>query len=223
LLTIQAGAGGQDSKNFVFELFAAYSKWAKKNRLEVEFVETTDSKLVIEVSGKRAWESFKEEPGKHVVQRVPPTESKGRRHTSIVSVAVMPVLEENNYEPLDRAEVKITTARGTGNGGQHRNVTDSAVRAVHAPTKLEVVIDGRCQHQNRKKAMKILTARVRNQEQENKQKAYDQERKSQMKGGNRSDKMRTYNFIDSFVRNHKTNKEIRNIKKVMKGQFDLII
>jgi len=222
VLTIQAGEGGQDSRNFVHELFSAYAKYAKSKKLEVEIIESSESKISAEITGKVAWESYKDEAGKHCVQRVPPTESGGRRHTSLVSVAVMPLREEKNYSPLPSNEVEITATRGTGPGGQHRNKTDSAIRAVHKKTKIQVFIDGRDQHTNKRKAIHILTARVRESEWDKKSKEYNEERKVQMGGGGRGDKVRTYNFIDKFVMDHKTGKETNKIKKIMKGQFGLV-
>ncbi len=204
-------------------MFSAYLKYSKSKKLQVELVDVTDSKVVAEITGKRAWKSFEHEAGKHVVQRVPPSESGGRRHTSVVCVAVMPLREPKQYSPLDLKDINMTFARGQGPGGQKRNVTASAVRVVHTPTKIQVVIDGRDQHKNRREALRILTARVREQEWSEKDKSYNEKRKAQMDGGGRGNKIRTYNFIDKFVIDHRTGKETRKIKKVMKGHFELVL
>jgi peptide chain release factor 1 len=189
----------------------------------VEIVESSDSKMVAQISGKKAWSSFEHESGQHVVQRVPPTESKGRRQTSIISVAVMPLQEERNYDPLEPSEYNVTMARGSGPGGQHRNMTDSAVRMVHKESKLQVLIDGRNQHDNKRKALQILTARVREDEWGKKDKVYNEERRDKMGDGGRGQKVRTYNFIDKFVKDHRTGRETNQVKKVMKGQFSLVM
>ncbi len=152
---------------------------------------------------------------------MPVTESGGRRHTSIISVAVLPI-REDLYKPLSGKDLEITTQGGHGPGGQHQNKTDSAVRAKHIPTGLTVFINGKSQHQNKREALKILAARVNELEQSEYDKKYSNDRKSQMGGGNRSDKTRTYNFIDCRVVDHKLGRKSGQIKRIMKGELKLL-
>jgi len=174
------------------------------------------------VNGKDASLYFKHEPGKHCIQRVPPTERGSRSHTSIISVAVLPILEYTDIH-LNPDDLEIQATKGSGPGGQHRNVTDSAIRVRHKPTKLTVFIDGRCQHQNKKKALKILTARVNAQQQEKSQSSYNAKRQSQLGGGGRSNKVRTYNFIkQQRVVDHRLNTKTKRVDDVMKGNFELL-
>lgn len=165
---------------------------------------------------------FENEPGKHVVQRVPPTESKGRFHTSIVSVAVLPLYKEEKLL-LKEEELEIKTQRGHGKGGQHQNKTDSAVRAKHIATGLHVFINGRDQSQNKREAIQILTAKVSQFYRQQQRDQYDSNRKIQLDGGGRANKIRTYNFKDSRVVDHRLSRKTSQLKQVMKGHFDLLI
>lgn len=173
------------------------------------------------MSGKGAERAFKHEAGKHVVQRYPKTESKGRRHTSTISVAVLPLLRLDDRK-LSEKEIVVKTQGGSGPGGQHQNRTASAVRMTHVPTGTQVFINGRCQHANRREALEILTARVNAAERAKKIQGRDRLREQQMGGGSRSDKVRTYNFIDKRVVDHRLGTRTTQIGKVMKGQFDLL-
>lgn len=172
--------------------------------------------------GKNVASAFQHESGKHCCQRVPITESKGRRHTSIISVAVLPI-KENTYEPLNDKDLEITTQGGHGCGGQHQNATDSAVRMVHKPTGLKVFINGRKQLQNKKEARKILTARVNALSKQKVDSHYNADRKNQMNGGGRGDKVRTYNFINCRVVCHKLGRKSSQIHRIMRGEFHLIL
>jgi len=200
------------------DLFDAYAIYAKNNKVGVEFLFGSQSKISVQLTGKNVWELFKNECGKHVVQR----ESKKRRHTSIVSVSIMPLPDNTDYI-IPLSEIEITATKGTGPGGQHKNKTSSAIRMVHKPTGISIFIDGRYQHQNKKTALRFLTARVNSLYKTDKNNKYNKERKEQVGGGTRSNKIRTYNFLKKRVTDHRTNQKC-NIKQVMKkGRFDLLM
>lgn len=203
------------------DLYYAYLRYAERLNLTAEQIYQSDSAIAVKLWGKGVREAFAHESGKHVVQRVPPTESKGRRHTSVVSVAVMEVRPEVS-STLDLNEVDITTQRGHGKGGQHQNKTDSAVRAVHRPTGLMVFINGREQWYNKQVAIEVLASRVAQQATQKQQEEISAERRSQFSNCSRSGKVRTYNFIESYVTDHRTGNQIRDIKRIMKGEFDLL-
>lgn len=222
LVEIQAGEGGGDSKLFVHDLMAAYAKWARANNMDMEIVDVSESSVAARVTGQNAWPLFRKEGGKHCVQRVPPTERNGRRQTSMVGVMVTRA-SDGDVAPLNESEIDYSYCIGTGPGGQHRQKTASCVRAKHRPTGVTVVIDGRNQHQNKRLATRILSAKVREQFEavaHQKQNAY---RKKQWGGGGRSDKIRTYNFIESRAVDHVTGAKTRQVKEVIgKGRFDLL-
>jgi peptide chain release factor 1 len=221
VIDIQFGEGGKDSKMFVDDLTSAYIKYSLFCGLKVDILATSDGHKTISVKGKNAWMAFKNEPGKHVVQRIPPTESKGRRHTSTISVAV---LRMNHIvsKPLQDKDIEIQTQRGSGPGGQHRNKTDSCVRAIHKPTGLKVCIDGRSQLYNKQEAIRILTAKVRDIEIERQKSKDSKSRTSQMGQGKRSGKVRTYNFIHGRVVDHILGLKTSKIDSIMKGRFDIL-
>jgi peptide chain release factor 1 len=202
-------------------LLAAYLRYAHEQKLETDLVYNSDSAWSVQITGKNCWECFSGEAGKHIVQRVPPTESKGRRHTSTVSVAVMQLLQVvDSSRPLPSAEIEIITQRGHGKGGQNVNKIESAVRAIHKPTGISVFINGRDQYRNKQIALEILQSRIIERElihnEHNRQKA------AQLGYGTRSGKLRTYNFINSYVLDHQTGKRTHRIEDVMKGRFDLL-
>jgi peptide chain release factor 1 len=204
-------------------LLAVYTKYAQSKGLKSELLDCSEGHAILQVTGKDAWETFRNESGGHVVQRVPPTESKGRRHTSQISVAVLPVKDQGDYPALKKEDLHVEAVRGQGPGGQHRNMTSSAIRMVHQPTKLQVWIDGRSQSQNKQEALRILTARVHNHLKAQRDGAYNAHRKNQLGTGGRGGKTRTYNFIESRVTDHRLKKKTRQIKEVMKGRLDLIL
>lgn len=138
---MQFGEGGSDSKIFVDEISSAYARYAKSLGFNTDLLSSNDGHVILKVVGLGAGKAFQNEPGKHCCQRVPDTENHGRRHTSMISVAILPI-QENVYKPLDAEEIEITTCKGSGPGGQHRNTTDSAVRVKHIPTGITVFIDG---------------------------------------------------------------------------------
>jgi len=222
---IRAGEGGTDSKLFVHDLFAAYVKYAASRGLKAELLDSSDGSATGRFWGHSAGSAFAFESGKHVVQRVPPTERNGRWQTSVVAVAVMPMPPRHELRLLPESELEVSTLRGSGPGGQHRNKTESAVRIVHKPTRLQVFLDGgRSQHQNRAEAHRILSAKVAQHYGEQIQATYDAKRKAQVDGGGRGNKIRTYNFIKCRAVDHRTGKKTRDVQAVIeKGRFDLLI
>ena len=222
VLEIHFGEGGDDSKNFVDELLTAYLKYAQSKQFETELLNSDYGHKALKVTGIDVWEAFRYEPGKHVVQRVPENERGGRRHTSVVSVAVLPLPPETTKDRLPEKEVEITTTKGHGKGGQHLNTTDSAVRAHHLPSGIIVFINGRDQHQNKKLAMSILTAKVNLAKDKEAEIKYGIERREQLGNGGRGSKVRTYNLIDSFVKDHRTGKSVHRPKEIFAGRFELL-
>lgn len=222
IIEIVSGEGGADSKLFVSELASMYVRYAHSVGLVVSILATRDGHMTLKVSGNSPWGVFQHEPGKHVCQRVPVTESRGRRHTSLVSVAVMPI-KDDAVEPLRDEDVKVETCGGHGPGGQHQNNTDSAVRMRHLPTGIMVFINGRSQHANRREARRILAARVAEVNRIKADAEHSEGRQSQLGGGRRGDKIRTYNFIDSRVVDHRLGRKTHQIRRVMKGELGLIL
>jgi peptide chain release factor 1 len=181
-------------------MLALYSKWALQHRFTVAIAHHTFGHAILTVEGENAGACFAREGGKHCVQRVPPTERSGRRHTSMVAVAVMRVRERS--ESFDPKDVDVTTQRGHGKGGQNQNKVESAVCAVHRPTGISVFINGRDQHQNRRTALEILSQRVKERAASFAADRDAVEKRSQIGFGTRSDKLRTYNFIEGRIVDH---------------------
>jgi peptide chain release factor 1 len=206
---------------FAKDLTAAYLRYARDLGFETELLYDSDSSWSLSISGEHCWTYFSGEAGKHIVQRVPPTESRGRRHTSTVSVAVLPLLQERS-QPLPGHEVEIITQRGHGKGGQHQNKVESAVRAIHKPSGISVFINGRDQWRNKQLALQILEARVQQLARESAQVEHSRNKASQIGFGDRSGKIRTYNFISSQVTDHRTGRKTHRIEEVMKGKFNLL-
>lgn len=222
ILEIKFGEGGDDSKLFVNDLAAAYARYAASHKFDCEILASGYGHATLKIVGKGVWKAFQHESGNHVVQRVPPTESKGRRQTSYVSVAVLSLPPENTLKPLPESDLIIEAVNLGGKGGQHSNRTLSGIRMTHNPTHLQAVINGRDQHSNKREARIILTARVNefwNSEAEDK---YSKQRRNIMGGGGRGEKIRTYNYIKGFAKDHRTGKK-NNVKNVIeKGRFELI-
>lgn len=203
------------------DLVLMYLRYAESKGFKSEVLGRTESSVSLKLDGPDVWELFRSESGKHIVQRVPPTESKGRRHTSVVSVAVMLFPEEVDCDE-EIKDVEITTQKGHGKGGQHQNTTDSAVRAVHRPSGISVFINGRKQKENKRIAMAVISQRIFDWKNQEAQEKINKDRKGQLGGGSRSGKVRTYSFIDGFVTNHITGNRTTKIKQIMKGELDLI-
>jgi peptide chain release factor 1 len=198
-------------------------KYAESLKIKSEILHSSTGHIVGIFKGKDVGKAFKYESGKHCCQRVPPTESNGRRHSSTVSVAVLP-LPDRTVSPLNESEVEITTTKGSGPGGQHRNKTESAVRVKHTPTKIQVFIDGRDQHTNKREALRILNAKVQEFYLKEKKSTYNSNRKKQMGRGSRSDKVRTYNFIKNRAVDHRLGIKTGKVKNVIvKGEFQLLL
>jgi len=213
------GEGGDDSKDFVDELFAAYAKYSRSKGFESELLHSDYGHIVAKFSGKDVGHAFKNEPGKHCCQRIPRTESKGRKHTSMVSVAVLPIKDEN-VEPVEESELKIEAVNLGGKGGQHQNRTLSGCRITHIPTNLKAVINGRDYHSNEREARKIIAARIHEMKRQEIDADYAAYRKEQMQGGHRSGKVRTYNFLEGRVVDHRLGIKSGNVKGIVeKGDF----
>lgn len=224
VVELRAGEGGQDSKLFIEDMVSMYCRWAQQNNLQSEILNDDDGHWVVRFWGRGAGRAFRHESGKHCVQRVPPTESRGRRQTSFVCVAVLPIPPRHEMRDLPEAEIEVKTQCGRQKaGGQHANKTASAVRMTHRPTGLQVFINGRQQHQNKEEARRILTARVRQMERERLYGDYEAKRREQLGDGTRGDKIRTYNFIDSRVVDHRLGTKTGDVKSVMKGQLGIIL
>jgi peptide chain release factor 1 len=222
IVEIKFGEGGADAKSFVHELAEVYVRYGTGLGLAAEALSEADGHVVLRFAGAGAAHAFRHEPGKHCVQRVPPTEARGRRHTSMVSVAVLPVLPVRAEDQLAEKDLEIKTQCGHGPGGQHQNKTASAVRMKHKPTGLEVFINGRDQHANRREALKVLTARVLAYHREREQAVLQAARKQQFGNGGRGNKVRTYNLIDHYVADHRLDVKTHNVKEVMRGRLDLL-
>jgi peptide chain release factor 1 len=222
LLEVRFGEGGDDSKLFVQELFAAYALYAKRKNLAVEIVSSDDSHISATVRGAGAGEAFQYESGKHCVQRIPENDRKSRKQTSIVAVAVLPIKTDVAIPQLRDSDLQTETCGGHGPGGQHQNATDSAVRMKHVPTGIVVFINGRDQKYNKITARRVLTARVYDKLKSESDAEYAALRKEQLGDAGRGDKVRTYNFLKSQATDHRFNVKTGNIKPLMKGQFELL-
>ena len=228
-MELRAGTGGEESAIFVADLFRMYQKYCEKNGWKIEIINSHASnlegfkELILLISGKKIYYSLKYEKGVHRVQRVPQTESQGRIHTSAVTIAILPEAEESDVY-VDPKDLKIDTYRSSGAGGQHVNKTDSAIRITHIPTGLVVTSqDQRSQYQNKMKALQVLRAKLYEKEQEDKNKKLSQERKSQIGTGDRSEKIRTYNYPQNRVTEHRINLALYKLDKIMDGDLDEIL
>lgn len=228
-LEIRAGAGGQEAALFVSDLYKMYSVYALSKHWEVSIVETTTTdlggykELIAHIKGKRVYKHLKFESGVHRVQRVPQTEGAGRIHTSTVTVAVLPEVDdvEININPQD---LRIDTYRSQGAGGQHVNTTDSAIRIIHIPTGLMVTCqDERSQIKNRAKAMKVLNARLFELEKQKRESELSEQRKQQIGMGERAEKIRTYNYPQNRVSDHRIELTLKKLDMVMAGDMDDLI
>lgn len=229
IMEIRAGAGGDEAALFGTELMKMYRHYAENNRWKVEevnmnFTELGGAKeLVFMIAGKGAWGKLKFESGVHRVQRVPETESQGRVHTSTVTVAVLPEAQDVEVN-LNENDIKVDTYRSGGAGGQHVNKTESAIRMTHIPTGIVVECqDERSQIKNREKALKVLKSRVYDFYQSQAQKEYAENRRAQVGTGDRSERIRTYNFPQGRVTDHRIGLTLYNLDKFLLGDMDEMI
>ncbi|MCX8017422.1 MAG: peptide chain release factor 1 [Rhodocyclaceae bacterium] len=229
-LEIRAGTGGEESALFAAELFRMYARYAERQGWQVEVVSKNESDLggyreiIARISGNDVYARLKFESGGHRVQRVPETESQGRIHTSACTVAVLPEASETGAIDLNPAELRIDTFRASGAGGQHVNKTDSAVRITHLPTGLVVECqDDRSQHRNKAQALAVLAARLKDLQEREAQQKIASTRKSLIGSGDRSERIRPYNFPQGRVTNHRINLTLYKIDAIMDGDLDELI
>ncbi|MCH5462113.1 peptide chain release factor 1 [Lactobacillus sp. LC28-10] len=229
VMEIHGAAGGDEASLFAADLFDMYSRYAEKQGWQVEVVDKNETEvggfkeIVMLISGDKVYSKLKYESGAHRVQRVPVTESAGRLHTSTATVGVMPEAEDVDID-IDPKDIRTDVYRSSGAGGQHINKTSSAVRMTHLPTGIVVAMqDERSQQQNRAKAMKILRARVYNYYHEQEESAYDEKRKSAVGTGDRSERIRTYNYPQNRVTDHRIGLTLNKLDKIMNGDLDDII
>lgn len=229
IIEIRAGAGGDEAALFAGELMRLYMMYAERHHWKVEILDQNEMELggikeaTFQISGAGAYSKLKFESGVHRVQRVPETESQGRVHTSTATVAVLPELEEVEFEILDK-DLRIDTYRSSGAGGQHINKTDSAIRMTHLPTGIVVTCqDERSQIKNREKAMMILRSKLYDFYQGQKNKEYADTRKSQVGTGDRSERIRTYNFPQGRITDHRVGYTAYNLLDFMNGDIDELI
>ncbi|RIM32480.1 peptide chain release factor 1 [Staphylococcus cohnii] len=228
IVEIRAAAGGDEAAIFAGDLFRMYSRYAEAHSYKTDIVEATESdhggykEISFSVSGTGAYSKLKYENGAHRVQRVPATESGGRIHTSTATVAVLPEVEDVEIE-IRNEDIKIDTYRSSGAGGQHVNTTDSAVRITHLPTGVSATSSEKSQIQNREKAMKVLKARLFDMKLQEEQQKYAAQRKSAVGSGDRSERIRTYNYPQSRVTDHRIGLTLQKLEQVMEGKLDEII
>ena len=229
IMEIRGAAGGDEASLFAADLFSMYSKYAERQGWSIEVIDKNMTEvggfkeIALTINGKNVWSKLKYESGAHRVQRVPVTESAGRVHTSTATVVVMP--EEEDVEiDLDPKDIRVDVYRSSGAGGQHINKTSSAVRMTHLPTGIVVAMqDQRSQQQNREKAMKILKARVYDYYNSQEQSEYDENRKSAVGTGDRSERIRTYNYPQNRVTDHRIGLSLNKLDRIMNGELDDVI
>ena len=225
ILEIRAGTGGDEAALFAGDLFRMYERYAATQGWRMEVVSASDGdaggykEIIASVSGKGVFAKLKFESGVHRVQRVPATEASGRIHTSAATVAVLPEAEEVDIE-IRPEDIRIDTMRASGSGGQHVNTTDSAVRITHLPTGIMVVQAEKSQHQNRARAMQILRARLYDMERSRADEERSESRKLQVGSGDRSERIRTYNFPQGRLTDHRINLTLYKLDRVMMGELD---
>lgn len=225
-LEIRAGTGGDEAALFAGDLFRMYTRFAERNRWQVEVISESPGEvggykeIIARVVGQGAYSVLKFESGAHRVQRVPATETQGRIHTSACTVAVLPEADEVSDVVLNPADLRIDTFRASGAGGQHINKTDSAVRVTHLPTGIVVECqDGRSQHKNKAQAMSVLAARIKDKEEQEAHSKIAAERKSLVGSGDRSERIRTYNFPQGRVTDHRINLTLYKMDYIMDGDI----
>lgn len=229
IVEIRAGAGGEEAALFVAALFRMYSMYAEANRFKIEIIDQNETglggfkEIVFNVNGKGAYSRLKFESGVHRVQRVPETESSGRIHTSTVTVAVLPEAEEVDVE-INNTDLRIDVYRASGAGGQHINKTESAVRITHIPTGVVVACQSeRSQHQNKEAAMRVLRSKLYEETLRQKQQELADERKSQVGTGDRSERIRTYNYPQGRVTDHRIGLTLHKLEQILNGDLTELI
>ncbi|HYI85608.1 MAG TPA: peptide chain release factor 1 [Burkholderiales bacterium] len=229
-IEVRAGTGGDESALFAGDIFRMYTRYAERRGWQVEIISESVSELggfkevIARLVGQGAYSRLKFESGGHRVQRVPKTEAQGRIHTSACTVAVLPEADAVNEVVLNPAELRIDTFRASGAGGQHVNKTDSAIRVTHLPTGIVVECqDSRSQHKNREKALGVLAARIRDKQLSEQQAKTASTRKLLIGSGDRSQRIRTYNFPQGRVTDHRINLTLYKIERIMDGEIDEIV
>lgn len=229
-LEIRAGTGGDESGLFAGDLFRMYSRYAERQRWKVEIMSANEGEMggykeiIAKIEGQGAYSKLKFESGGHRVQRVPDTETQGRIHTSACTVAVLPEADEINDVVINPADIRIDTYRASGAGGQHINKTDSAVRITHNPTGIVVECqEGRSQHANKAQAMAVLAARIKAAQVNEQQSKIASERKSLIGSGDRSERIRTYNYPQGRITDHRINLTLYKIDAITEGDMDELI
>ncbi len=229
-LEVRAGTGGDEAAIFSGDLFRMYSRYAEQRGWRVEVISTNDGEhggfkeIITRIIGQGVYSQMKFESGAHRVQRVPETESQGRIHTSACTVAVMPEADEVEDVDINKGDLRIDTFRASGAGGQHVNKTDSAIRITHIPTGVVVECqDERSQHKNKAKAMSLLAARLNSAMQEQAAQSQSEERKSLVGSGDRSERIRTYNYPQGRVTDHRINLTLYKLAEVMEGALDEVV
>ncbi|HEX2141686.1 MAG TPA: peptide chain release factor 1, partial [Candidatus Limnocylindria bacterium] len=229
ILEVRAGAGGDEAALFAADLFRMYARYAERNRWKLELLSSSEGaaggfkEVIAEVRGPGAYSRLKFESGVHRVQRVPVTEAQGRIHTSTATVSVLPEAEEVEID-IPEGDLRVDVYRSSGPGGQSVNTTDSAVRITHKPTGLVVAIqDEKSQHKNKAKAMAVLRARLLEMEQQRQAEERGEQRRSQVGSGERSEKIRTYNFPDDRVTDHRIGLTVHNLPGLLEGDLDRVV
>ena len=230
IIEIRGGTGGEEAAIFAADLFRMYARYAERRRWRSETLATSESgvrglrEVIFEISGQGAYSRLKYEGGVHRVQRVPETESSGRIHTSTATVAVLPKADEVDVHIDEARDLRIDVKRASGPGGQSVNTTDSAVRITHLPTGLVVEIqDEKSQHKNKAKAMSVLRARLLELEQRKAREEEDEARRSMVGSGERSEKIRTYNFPQDRITDHRIGLDVHDLPGVLDGDLDKLI
>ncbi len=229
-LEIRAGTGGDEAAIFAGDLFRMYSRYAENKGWKVEIINQNEGdhggykEIIAKINGKEVFSSLKFESGAHRVQRVPETESQGRVHTSAATVAIMPEVDEIDEVEIDNSDLRIDTFRASGAGGQHVNKTDSAIRITHIPTGIVVECqDERSQHKNKARAMSLLSARMLDQERQKQMDEQAATRRNLVGSGDRSERIRTYNFPQGRVTDHRINLTLYKLDEMMQGNVDQIV
>ncbi|MDL2403283.1 peptide chain release factor 1 [Rhizobium mayense] len=228
ILEIRAGTGGSEAALFAGDLFRMYERFAANNGWKVEILSASEGEaggykeIIATISGKGVFSRLKFESGVHRVQRVPETEAGGRIHTSAATVAVLPEAEEIDIE-IRPEDIRIDTMRSSGAGGQHVNTTDSAVRITHLPSGIVVTSSEKSQHQNRAKAMQVLRSRLFDMERQRADSERSADRKSQVGSGDRSERIRTYNFPQGRITDHRINLTLYKLDRMMEGEIDEVV